>query len=111
VGRATRNAGAEPFATPAGEIVLGAFELRFWSVLLDAMCSKETVPGSERRTSNEWVSVEDCFWRVRTALTFSGGGAADKSTRRMEINDCVMTGGVVVGCDGPGCAPRGEECA
>ena len=52
-GSATRNAGAEPLATPVGEIALGALDPRFWSVLLDAMCSREMVPGSERRTSNE----------------------------------------------------------
>ena len=54
-GKATRKAGAEPFATPVGDTGFGAFELRFWSVLLDAMCSREMVPGSERRTSKEWV--------------------------------------------------------
>jgi hypothetical protein len=118
VGRsATRKAGAEPLATPAREIGLEAFELRFWSVLLEAMCSKEMVPGSERRTSNECVSVKDCFWRVREALVFSGaGGGADGSSTR-----CMETGGgwinddddddVGAGCDdGPGRAPRWVEC-
>jgi hypothetical protein len=57
-GNATRKAGADPFATPVGDTGFGAFELRFWSVLLEAMCSREMVPGSERRTSKEWVAEE-----------------------------------------------------
>lgn len=55
LGNATLNAGAEPFAIPVGDTCLGVLEPRCWSVLLDAICSSEKVPGSERSTSNEWV--------------------------------------------------------
>jgi hypothetical protein len=105
VGRATRKAGAEPLATPVGEIDLGAVEVRFCRVLLDAMCSRETVPGSERRTSNEWVAVKEEFWRCREFLEFPGGGAADGSTRCRENN-----GGWVNDDVGPGYTPRCVGC-
>lgn len=53
VGRTTLKAGAEPLAIPVGVAGLVAFGPRLCSVLLDAICSRENVLGSERRTSNE----------------------------------------------------------
>ena len=97
--KVTLKAGAEPFAIPVGDAGFmptpPPTPTRFCNVLLEAICSNEMVPGSERRTSKECVPFgeegEDLVVECREdplGPTYSGGGSV---------------------CEG-GCVPRGEGC-
>lgn len=99
----TLKAGEEPFAIPVGDAGFMPAAPRFCRVLLEAICSNEMVPGSERRTSNECVPLgEELVGRREDTLaavgpTYSGGGGNIGEGSEMSE-------------EGVGCVPRGEGC-
>lgn len=73
-GRMTRNAGVEPLAIPAWEgWFAGQQPVRLGKVVLEAMCSRDELEGSERRTSKEQMKGSEVCWGMRGRKLVDGG--------------------------------------